>query len=509
MWPRWSAILRRITSKTGGLISRAAIHLLLDQSARCVVSLEPSRNPLERTIEGMSKPLTGKPRILVADDQEDILNVVRMLLNDENMEAHLVQSPEEALKVVREKELDVVLLDLNYARDITSGREGIDLIRSIREQDAGLPLIVMTAWATVDLAVEAMRVGARDFIQKPLDARRLISILRTQTDLRRMERQNRNLREENRLLRERHEAEFVAESAPMRNIDSIIQRVATSDASVLITGDNGTGKGMVARRLHALSDRADRPFISVNIGGLSEGVFESELFGHVRGAFTDAKEDRVGRYELADGGTLFLDEIGNLPLSQQAKLLRLLETGEYERVGSSRTQVADVRVVSATNADLSEAVEARQFREDLLYRLNTVPVHVPPLRDRLDDLAPLARLFLEKHLARYPRARARRLSEETLGVLRSHAWPGNVRELDHTIERAILLCRGDVVEPADLGMNESRPAAPSLDGWSLEEMEQHMIRRSLERHGGNVSQAARELGLARGTLYTRMSKLGL
>src|SRR6188474_2556750 len=344
------------------------------------------------------------PRILIADDQADVLAALSLLLKGERYQISSASSPEGVLKSIDTHEFDVVLIDLNYARDTTSGSEGLDLLSRIRAADPTIPVVVMTAWGSVDLAVEAMRRGARDFTQKPWDNARLLAVLRTQVELAEALRRGRRLEAENMALRDESSNELpqvVAESPAMKSVLNLVERIGPADANVLITGENGAGKEVITRLLHSISSRRTKPLISLNAGALAEGVFESELFGHVRGAFTDAKSDRVGRFELADGGTLFLDEIGNVPLNLQAKLLRVIETGEFERVGSSKSRRADVRMISATNADLNEEVAAGRFRQDLLFRLNTIEIHIPPLRERREDIAPLAMHFLERHGRKY------------------------------------------------------------------------------------------------------------
>jgi DNA-binding NtrC family response regulator len=365
----------------------------------------------------------------------------------------------------------------------------------------------MTAWGSVDKAVEAMRRGARDFIEKPWDNARLLATLRTQVELGRALRRTRRLEGENRLLRRDGRPELIAESAAMRPVLQLIERVAPSDANVLITGEHGTGKEVVAQWIHAASPRAARPLVAVNLGGLSEGLFESEMFGHVKGAFTDARSDRIGRFELAEGGTLLLDEIGTIEPRQQAKLLRVLETGEVERVGASRARKIDVRMLSATNADLPAEVASGRFREDLLFRLNTIEIHLPALRERQGDIQPLAESFLRRYAARYRKALAG-FEPEAIQALESHAWPGNVRELDHTLERAVLMAHGPMVRSTDLGLRGGGAAA-RLEDLPLEEVERVLIRKALERHGGNVSQAAKALGLSRSALYRRLHHHGL
>src|SRR5881396_2971214 len=343
-------------------------------------------------------------RILVADDQADVLAALRLLLKSEGFAIETAASPAGVIKAVDSQELDIVLMDLNYARDTTSGSEGLDLLTKIQAVDPTLPVVVMTAWGNVDLAVEAMRRGARDFIQKPWDNARLLTVLRTQVELVQALRRGQRLEAENIALRDsgtNGSAGIIAESPAMKKVLNLVERIGPADANVLITGENGTGKEVIARALHGVSTRSTKPLLSLNAGALAEGVFESELFGHVRGAFTDARTDRVGRFELADGGTLFLDEIANVPVNLQAKLLRVLETGEFERVGSSKTRKVDVRVLSATNADLNAEVAQGRFRQDLLFRLNTVEIDLPPLRDRREDIAPLAEHFLRRHSEHY------------------------------------------------------------------------------------------------------------
>ena len=447
-------------------------------------------------------------RILIADDQADVLEALRLLLKTEGYHIEAVKSPAAVLKAVEAREFALVLIDLNYARDTTSGQEGLDLLKKLQALDSTLPVVVMTAWASVDVAVEAMRRGARDFVTKPWDNPRLIAIVKNQIALGSAVRAYRRLEEENQLLRGKGGPNLIAQSAAMRPVLEVIARVGPSDANVLITGENGTGKGVVAQALHAVSVRAGKPFISVNMGGLPEGVFESELFGHVRGAFTDAKSDRAGRFELADGGTLFMDEIGNIPMSQQAKLLRTIETGEYERVGSSRVCHASVRLISATNSDLPAEVASGKFRQDLLFRLNTIHLHLPPLRERREDIELLALHFLKMHVERY-RKNITGFDDAAIMALRDYGWPGNVRELDHSVERAVLMAQGKVVHAPDLGLNLAREAAPRLEEMSIEEVESFLIKKTLARCDGNARRAAEELGLSRSAFYRRLEKYGL
>ena len=449
------------------------------------------------------------PRVLIADDQSDVLEALRLLLKGEGFQLETASSPAGVLAAIEAREFDVALIDLNYTRDTTSGEEGLNLLSRIQGIDPTLPVVVMTAWGSVEVAVEAMRRGARDFIQKPWDNARLLAIVRTQIELSQALRKGQRLEAENSLLRGEGMPHITAESASMQGVLQVVSRVGPSDANVLILGENGTGKGVVARALHAVSSRASRPMVIVNSGGVSEGVFESELFGHVRGAFTDARADRVGRFELADQATLFLDEIANVPLSQQAKLLRVIETGEFERLGSSRTRRVNVRIISATNADLNEEVNAGRFRQDLLFRLNTIEIRIPALRDRREDTPLLAQHFLRQHALRY-RKRLTGFESAAMQMLLEHSWPGNVRELDHAIERAVLMAQGQMVKPSDLGLRPTgQAAAGRLEDMSLEDVECFLIKKAMTRYDGNVSQAAKALGLSRSALYRRLQRYGL
>jgi DNA-binding NtrC family response regulator len=448
------------------------------------------------------------PRILIADDLPDVVEALRILLKAEGYQTEAVASPAGVLHALEARDFDVLLMDLNYTRDTTSGLEGLDLLSRIQLIDSGLPVVVMTAWGSVEVAVEVMRRGARDFIQKPWENSRLLTILRTQIELGQALQKGKRLEAENRLLRGTAHPRLIAGCPVMKPVLDLIARVGPSDANVLITGEHGTGKEVVAQSLHAISLRSGKPVVTINAGGLSEGVFESELFGHVRGAFTDAKVDRVGRFELAEGGTLFLDEIANVPLNLQAKLLRVLELGEYERVGSSKTRKADVRILSATNANLNEEVKAGRFRQDLLYRLNTIEIHLPPLRERGADIQLLAEHFLRQHAARY-RKRITGFDEPALEMLRAHRWPGNVRELDHVVERSVLMAEESVVRPGHLYLKPEYIADKRLEDMSLEDVECFLIQKALARYDGNVSRASDALGLSRSALYRRLQRYGL
>jgi len=450
----------------------------------------------------------SSPQILIADDQPAVLDALRLMLKEEGYRIVQAARPVEILKAVESNTLDAVIMDLNYARDTTSGREGLDVLARVRALDATLPIIVMTAYGSVQSAVEAMRRGAADYIEKPWDDERLIAILRTQIELSRARRANERLATENRRLAPNVPA-LIAGSRAMQSVFELIDRVAASDANVLITGEHGTGKEVVAQQLHAASNRAMRPLITVNAGGLSEGVAESELFGHVKGAFTDAKTDRVGCFELADGGTLFLDEIANMAPKLQAKLLRVLQTGEFQRVGSSRTLRADVRVLAATNADIRAEIAAGRFREDLLYRLNTVEIRLPPLRDRREDIPRLATHFLGEYAARY-RKTIHGFDDGATAAMQAHGWPGNVRELQHAVERSILMARGGLITSDDLGLHGAAPSGASdIAAMTMDDAEKYLIQQALARSGGNVVQAAEALGMSRSALYRRIQQHGL
>ena len=444
--------------------------------------------------------------ILIADDQRDVLEALRLMLKSEGLASSTVSDPATALTAVKKSQFAVALIDLNYTRDTTSGAEGLELLKNLKRADPDLPVVVMTAWGSINLAVEAMRLGAGDFIEKPWDNARLMSVLRNQIALGAALRREQRLQAENTLLRGEDE-DFIAGSRAMQSILALIERVAPTDANVLVLGENGTGKGVVARLIHARSKRAQQALVKVNMGGIPDSIFEAEMFGHVRGAFTDAKSDRIGRFELADGGTLFLDEIANIPLAQQAKLLRVLEDGEFERVGSSRTMKADVRLIAATNADLATEVAAGRFRTDLLFRLNTVEVRLPPLRERHEDIITLAEAFLARSARRYQRI-GMHLSPEARRALEEYPWPGNVRELSHVMERAVLTASAEKIVQLDFSL----PPAAATTGAApmrLEDAEQDMIRNALDRCRGNIQKTADMLGLSRAALYRRLEKFGI
>ncbi len=461
--------------------------------------------------------------ILIADDQPDVAEALRLLLKSESLSCKVVHDPAAAIEAVRRQHFACALLDLNYSRDTTSGAEGLALIAEMRRVDAHVPIVAMTAWGTIELAVKALQAGAGDFVEKPWENQRLLSVLRNQIALGDAARVVERLDAENALLRVGEGGSaFIAESPSMRRVQDLIRRIAPSDANVLILGDNGTGKGVVAQRIHEASRRSKGALIKVNMGGIPEQLFESEMFGHIKGAFTDAKNDRIGRFELADGGSLFLDEIGNIPIPQQPKLLRVLEDGELERVGSSRTTRVNVRLISATNADLGREVAAGRFRKDLMFRLNTVEIQLPPLRERSEDMPLLAAHFLQVFSARYQRE-GMRIAPSAQRQLQAYAWPGNVREFGHVIERAVLMAATSLID--EFSLSKSSPAArsyapepantglsmgdPSTEAPTIEQAEESLIRGALERSSGNVQKTAEALGLSRGALYRRLEKYGI
>jgi DNA-binding NtrC family response regulator len=449
-----------------------------------------------------------KDRILIADDDPDVLSALRYLFKTEGYLVDCARSPDEALAVLKKSEVDLLLMDLNYAQDTTSGKEGFALIHKARELNAQLPIVAMTAWGSIEIAVEAMQRGAADFIQKPWENARLLSIVRNQSQRYLAERRNRKLEAENQLLRKQLGVEspaLIAASPRMAAFMEQVVQVAATDANVLLTGENGTGKSLIARRLHERSPRHGQAFISVNMGAITETLFESEMFGHVKGAFTDARDERIGRFELADQGTLFLDEIANTPLSQQARLLRVLEDHQFEKVGSSRTQHSDCRLICATNASLDDAMAAGRFRQDLLFRINTITLRVPSLRERVEDIPPLADFFLRTFAHKYGKSGVT-FAPAAAARLLTYAWPGNVRELAHAVERALILSREHTIQPADLGLAMTDVNERPTEDATLDEIEQRVVSDRLQRYQGNGVAAAKSLGMSKSAFYRRLEK---
>ena len=452
--------------------------------------------------------------VLVADDQIDILRAAKMLFKSEGIHCVTCERPSEALGLLKKHHIDLALIDLNYQRDTTSGAEGLALIENIQALNANLPIMVMTAWATVDVAVEAMKLGACDFITKPWDVDRLLNLVKTHISLYRAMQKQEQAAPQEVSQSQNNTSQWVYESAAMKKIQQMLSHIAKSDASVLITGENGTGKTQLASYCHAMSHRAAKPFVSVNMGALAENVFESEIFGHEKGAFTGADSQRIGRYEMADGGTLFLDEIANISEKQQATLLRVLETGQFERVGSSKTRSADVRILCATNDALLQSVAEGRFRQDLYYRICTVPIHIPPLRERRDDIVPLAQHFIASFSEKYQKPNVG-LAPCAEAVLIDYTWLGNVRELAHTIERAILLTSNNEIKAADLVlMAAQQPAVAAssngvnLEECTLEDMEYQMLDAALTKYMRKPDEAAKALGISRSAFYRKLAKHG-
>jgi DNA-binding NtrC family response regulator len=446
----------------------------------------------------------SKPLILVADDHTDVRQALSLLLSDCGYDVVTAASPAEALSVLRQSSPELALLDLNYQRDTTSGAEGLALLRQVRAEHRELPVVILTGWATVSLAVEAMQLGAQDFLEKPWENARVRSILAHHLASARARAEVRRLEDDGR--RSDHgEDPLIHRSRAMQEVLSVAGRIAMSEVPVLLTGESGTGKSLMARWIHGHSARSKGPFVSVNLGGLAETLFESEIFGHVKGAFTDARSDRAGRIERATGGTLFLDEISNITPAQQARLLHVLEERTFERVGDAAPRPADARIMAATNSDIRQLIRDGRFREDLYFRLNTVEITLPPLRTRRDDIPLLAAYYLSR-FAKESGREPLTLTDGAARALESHDWPGNVRELAHVMQRAVLLARDAVVEVADLRLAEGG-AADTLENLTLEQAERYVIQRALESCGGDVPAAAAKLGMSRSALYRRLEKI--
>jgi DNA-binding NtrC family response regulator len=450
--------------------------------------------------------------ILVADDDENIQKALRLLLKKEGYSVAVASTPDEIIATLKQQGHSLLLIDLNFQCDTTSGAEGLSLLPQIRDLDPDLPIVVMTGWASIELAVEAIRRGASDFIEKPWDNTRLITIVKNLVELHRGRKTTARLREENTVLRKQHaHKNWIASSLAMQQVMEMVDQVAEANINILITGENGTGKSQLAALIHDRSLRHAKPFVTVNMGSIPDGMFESELYGHIKGAFTDARTDRIGRFEVAEGGTLFLDEIGNLPLSQQAKLLHVLETGQFEKLGSSQSRTADVRIIAATNADLPTLIKEGGFRQDLLYRLNSIEIRLPPLRERKSEILYLAESYLKLHAAKYGRS-VSGFSAVAQAALLEYDWPGNVRELNHVVERATLLARGSYLDVTELGLQPpAATRAPTMEGWedlTLADVEKQLLQIALRKHTGSVKAAAKTLGISRSAFYRRLEKHG-
>ncbi|MGX5201497.1 sigma-54-dependent transcriptional regulator [Aliikangiella sp. IMCC44632] len=457
-----------------------------------------------------------KKTILIADDDTDVLAGLEFLLTEEGFKTLKANSPAEIISIINNQSVDLILTDMNFSRDTTSGGEGITLLKTLNQLELSTPVIVMTGWATIDVAIESLKAGASDFVQKPWNNEHLISLVQTHLKFATIEKQAVRLKQQNNLLNsEAHPLEgnnIIATSSVMKELMATLSEVAKSDMNILLTGDNGTGKSMLAQYVHHASNRKNQAFVSVNMGAISENLFESEMFGHNKGAFTDAKENRIGRFEMAEEGTLFLDELANIPLNQQAKLLRVLEEGKFERVGSSKTINADVRIISATNANLTKFIQQSLFRQDLYYRLNTIEIKVPSLSERQSDIEPLAEYFLNKYSRKYNKAKPA-LSNDAIRIMQSYSWPGNIRELSHLMERVLFICKNCQIEPNHLNLNDNfvndNNNSNNHGNLTLEEIEQAVLKSRLEMHGGNVTETAKSLGLSRSGYYRRVQKYGL
>lgn len=465
--------------------------------------------------------------ILVADDDTSILSTLKLLLKMHGFDVITAQTPERALEMAKEYEPDIALIDLNYQLDTTSGQEGLALIERLKALDSELPVIVMTGWGSIDIAVQAMQKKASDFIEKPWDNERLLHMVNTQLKLRESQQKQLHLEQENQFLkaqaRQGQPQHLVAQSPRMRELLETLKMVAQSDANILLTGENGTGKSLLAQYIHQHSARREAPFVAVDMSCIPESLFESEMFGHVKGAFTDAKQTRIGRFELADQGTLFLDEIGNTPIQQQAKLLRALESHKFEKVGGTKTQQVNVRVIAATNADLQEMVQTRAFRQDVFYRLNTFEFRIPSLKERIEDIIPLAEQFIERHSEKYHKP-VGAISPAAQKILKAYDWPGNVRELNHVVERLVLLGNGEYDRPMILrvlpeqahlyvsGAHTSQAQQSANETMSgglsqtLDHLEQTILVQRLAHWDGNANLAAESLGLSRSAFYRRLNK---
>jgi DNA-binding NtrC family response regulator len=445
-----------------------------------------------------------KPQILVVDDSPEIRLSAAFILEDQGFSVLEAENHHYAQAVLDDNNIDLILLDMNFSLDTTSGEEGLRFLTWLDKSDYSIPVIAMTGWSNVDLAVKAMRLGACDFIEKPWNNQRMIQIIRQQLKLSGLQVQNQKLKQQ---LEPVIEHDFTWQSEVMEKLLNQIESVAATNASILLTGDNGTGKSHLAQIIHQKSNRASDAFISVNMGAISESLFESEMFGHKKGAFTDAKDNRIGRFELAKNGTLFLDEIANIPQSQQAKLLRVLESGEYEVLGSSQTQHTDSRVISATNGDIAQLITQSSFREDLYFRLNTIELRIPSLSERFKDIIPLAKHFIALHGKKYNRQELT-LSPSALRALESYHWPGNVREMSHLMERAVLLAQSKNLEQEDLHLSNLKQNN-TIPMMTLDEAEQILIKQALEMNHNNVPKAGIMLGLTKSTMYRRLEKYGI
>lgn len=447
--------------------------------------------------------------ILVIEDRKDVRLSLSLLFEDNGYECIEAENPQVAQVKLKEADISLILLDMNFSMDTTSGKEGLDFLSWLQASSFNPPTIAMTAWSNTDLVVQAMKLGANDFIEKPWRNKQLLHAIKQQLDLSCLQKQNTKLKQQ---LSEPCQDEYEWHSLCMHVLFRKINAIAETDVGVLLTGDNGTGKSELARYIHQKSQRSTAPFVAVNMGAITENLFESEMFGHKKGAFTDAKQGRVGRFELAEKGTLFLDEIANIPLSQQAKILRVLENGEFELLGSSHTQKTNTRIISATNANFSQLIAQEKFREDLYYRLNTIELHVPPLKERNEDIIPLAEFFIKKYAVKYKRS-INTLSSDAKRTLEDYQWPGNVREMSHIIERGVLLSENKKLSMDDLHISPQKQSVTTdinqLPFMTLHQAEVSLITQALEKTKHHIPKAASLLGLTKASMYRRLEKYGI
>jgi len=449
--------------------------------------------------------------ILVVDDNKNVLSALRILLESYFQKVILLNSPNTLVSQLNDNRPDVILLDMNFSAGINSGNEGLYWLSEIKKFDAELPVVLFTAYADIDLAVNALKQGASDFVVKPWDNAKLVATLQSAYSLRQSRKEVKQLREKQTVINRelnRDEAFCWGQSESMRELRNLLGKVAKTDASILITGENGTGKEVIAREIHRLSVRNEEVLVTVDMGAVSETLFESELFGHVKGAFTDARTDRAGKFEAADGGTLFLDEIGNLSYALQAKLLSVIQSRQVVRVGDNKPIPVDIRLICATNRNLEQSVLNGEFREDLLYRVNTIHLEVPALRERPEDIPELAEFFLLKYSAKYDK-KGLTLSKNAIHKLKEYIWPGNVRELQHAMEKAVILCDGTELQADDFYLRKQEKKSPKLANMSLEDAEKMLIENSIAKNNGNMSAIATELGITRPTLYSKIKKYEL
>lgn len=454
-----------------------------------------------------------KEKILIVDDDEIILLTAKMFLEQHYPQVHTLSVPEDIPKYLDKEQYDIVLLDMNFRQGETSGKEGLKWLNNIRKLSPETHVLLMTAYGELNLAVEAMKEGAADFIVKPWQNERLLATVRNTLKMASQQKQVKQLKSQQEFLSssaDSHAGSIIGKSKAMEDVFNLINKVACTDADILILGENGTGKEVAARTIHRLSPRADQVFISVDLGSISENLFESELFGHKKGAFTDAKEERTGRFEAASGGTLFLDEIGNLSPALQAKLLTVLQNRKIVKVGSNHPVDIDVRVICATNSNLHKMVKEGNFREDLLYRINTVELTVPPLRERVRDIPLLISHFLNIYCKKYHKS-GLVVPEGVVKKLQSYSWPGNVRELQHAMERAVIMSDGTELQGSDFSFlsDHGKSEDQVFENYNLEDIEAWAIKNAIKKHNGNISHAAKELGLSRGAMYRRMEKYGI